>query len=607
MAPRTWSQMGRTTLYYDSVRRSPDRAHSDDRARAVLRAPRHAVQRVSSHSGAHRAWAPGRSGDVSVRPRRDDGRACGCFAVSGRRSCTASASVRRWRSSRSICLLALTVVRRAMSARYDAIHSHEEGGLIGVVVAALLRIPHLYDMHSSLPQQLTNFAFSRSRLIRGVFLAIERVMIRRSRVVIVICPSLQETVREIDPGARSMLIENAPGSSGRVRRPRSRRPRSAGSLDCCRRRRWCLYTGTFEAYQGLDLLFAAMAHVRSTDSGREAAAGRREAASGGEGQSDRRARRESRMSPIFAGERPSTEIPAYLRACDVLVSPRSRGTNTPLKIYQYLRSGKPIVATRLLTHTQVLSDDTAILTDATRRGVRRRDCRGAAGHGAGGARRGAGARAGRDEIQLRGLSRADATGLRGALPRAFRRQSADVHGGASAEGRRVSEPRSRDHYSYSVYADPATAKSFDRRRFGGPIGQMVASAQAEAIERFAGPDQRSDDSGRRDRERAGPRCCMARAGRVASPRSTPPRRCSPSRGSGRPRHRSRFGSPSAMRTGSNSPIGRSTSSISLRVLMHAADWERLSGRAVPRVEPAGDHRLSVGAQRRAVAGDRPAR
>jgi glycosyltransferase involved in cell wall biosynthesis len=68
---------------------------------------------------------------------------------------------------------------------------------------------------------------------------------------------------------------------------------------------------------------------------------------------------------VFAGERPAPEIPAYLLASDVLVSPRSRGTNTPLKIYQYLRSGKPIVATRLLTHTQVLGDDTAILTGAS--------------------------------------------------------------------------------------------------------------------------------------------------------------------------------------------------------------------------------------------------
>src|SRR3970282_1388016 len=65
---------------------------------------------------------------------------------------------------------------------------------------------------------------------------------------------------------------------------------------------------------------------------------------------------------ISAADRPSGEFPPYLLAADVLASPRSRGTNTPLKIYQYLRSGKPIVATRLLTHTQVLSDETAILT-----------------------------------------------------------------------------------------------------------------------------------------------------------------------------------------------------------------------------------------------------
>src|SRR5215831_15178613 len=97
-------------------------------------------------------------------------------------------------------LLALTALRRALSSRYDAIHSHEEGGVIGVLLAMLLRVPHLYDMHSSLPQQLSNFAFSRSRIIKGAFLAIERFMIRSSRVVIVICPSLEDTVKAIEPG-----------------------------------------------------------------------------------------------------------------------------------------------------------------------------------------------------------------------------------------------------------------------------------------------------------------------------------------------------------------------------------------------------------------------
>jgi glycosyltransferase involved in cell wall biosynthesis len=260
-------------------------------------------------------------------------------------------------------LLTLTVLRRAMSQRYDAVHSHEEGGLIGVALAALLRIPHLYDMHSSLPQQLTNFAFSRSRVTRRIFLAMERLMIRRSRVVIVICPSLEETVRSVDPGAHTVLIENAPGSAEdeataeQAAVVRARLGLADGAPIV-------LYTGTFEAYQGLDLLFDAMRMVG------ESRPDARLVLVGGKPDQVARARTQAAAAGIggaviFAGERPASEIPQYLRAADALVSPRSRGTNTPLKIYQYLRSGKPIVATRLVTHTQVLSDDTAILTGAT--------------------------------------------------------------------------------------------------------------------------------------------------------------------------------------------------------------------------------------------------
>jgi glycosyltransferase involved in cell wall biosynthesis len=260
-------------------------------------------------------------------------------------------------------LLALSAIRRAVSGRYDAIHSHEEGGLIGALLAMCLRVPHLYDMHSSLPQQLSNFAFSRSRAIKGVFLAIERFMIRQSRVVIVICPSLEETVKAIEPGAQTVLIENAPGSAEDEATPEA----AAGvrrSLGLSETTPIVLYTGTFEAYQGLDLLFAAMAIVRRS---RPDA---RLVLAGGRADQVTKARAQAREAgiedvTIFVGERPAAEIPAYLLAADLLVSPRSRGTNTPLKIYQYLRSGKAIVATRLLTHTQVLDDDTAILTGVT--------------------------------------------------------------------------------------------------------------------------------------------------------------------------------------------------------------------------------------------------
>ena len=267
-----------------------------------------------------------------------------------------------WRKIPLDVALLLTACRRAMSDRYDAVHSHEEGSWFGVILAGLLGLPHLYDMHSSLPQQLTNFAYSQSRVVKATFGWLERFVIRRSRVVIVICPQLEEVVRSIDADVPAVLIENAPGSGDAPTDGSGLAVRRALQIDA--NVPLVLYTGTFEAYQGLDLLFASMTTVLATRpetrlvlaGGRpdQVEAARRQAAAAGIG-----------AATVFAGQRPAEDIPAFLDAADVLVSPRSLGTNTPLKIYQYLRSGRPIVATRLLTHTQVLDDEVAILTEPT--------------------------------------------------------------------------------------------------------------------------------------------------------------------------------------------------------------------------------------------------
>ncbi len=264
--------------------------------------------------------------------------------------------------------LSLTSLRVALSGRYDAVHSHEEGGAIGIVLAWLLGVPHLYDMHSSLPQQIANFGFEKSRWLAKAFDWLERLMIRRSQVVIVICPQLQDVVREIDKDVPMVLIENAmgsgdaptPGTGAAVRAELQLAPGTP----------MVLYTGTFEHYQGLDLLFDAMPIVIA------ARPDVRFVLMGGEPQQVETARARVAAagiaaSVLFTGQRPAGDVPAYLDAADVLVSPRSTGTNTPLKLYQYLRSGRPIVATRLLTHTQVLDDDTSILTPATPAGYAR--------------------------------------------------------------------------------------------------------------------------------------------------------------------------------------------------------------------------------------------
>jgi glycosyltransferase involved in cell wall biosynthesis len=231
-------------------------------------------------------------------------------------------------------------------------------GLVGVWLARLLGIPHLYDMHSSLPQQLSNFKFSGSAALRRIFDVAETQMVGKSDVVITICQELQDTVVAMGHGDRALLIENVMG--GDVEEPPTLTPAAI-------RDRWgiapeapiVLYTGTFEAYQGLEMLIEAAAILQGTHPvarvlivGGESA----QVAAAAEV-----ARTHGAGNVVFTGQQPAREIPAFVQAAAILASPRIRGTNTPLKIYSYLRSGTPIVATNLLTHTQVLSADVARL------------------------------------------------------------------------------------------------------------------------------------------------------------------------------------------------------------------------------------------------------
>ena len=255
-----------------------------------------------------------------------------------------------------------------------------------------------------------------------------------------------------------MLIENAPGSAEdeatpeqatavrRIAGPDARRRRSCstrarsrpirGSTCCSRRWRSCRRVAARRAPGARR---------------RQAGSGRARATAGARG----RHRKRRRFSPASGRRR---RFPPICSPLTCSVSPRSRGTNTPLKIYQYLRSGKPIVATRLLTHTQVLERRHG---DSDRRHaarIRRRHPRGALTDPTRAAAVGERARAlARDEVQLRGLSRAHAPGVRGAVRR--RSRPAPVRQGPRVTQKPAARP---DHYSYAVYADPATARDIRR-------------------------------------------------------------------------------------------------------------------------------------------------
>jgi glycosyltransferase involved in cell wall biosynthesis len=123
-----------------------------------------------------------------------------------------------------------------------------------------------------------------------------------------------------------------------------------------------LYAGTFEAYQGLELLVDAAGEIVRTHKnvrflcvgGNEAQVGRMKALSYQRGVSE---------YFIFPGTVPPEEVQSLFGIASILMSPRISGTNTPLKIYSYLRSGVPIIATNIRSHTQVLTNDVALLVE----------------------------------------------------------------------------------------------------------------------------------------------------------------------------------------------------------------------------------------------------
>jgi len=254
-------------------------------------------------------------------------------------------------------LLFVTAWRAARRGRYDVVHSHEEAGFFGPWLARRMGVPHLYDMHSSLPHQLSNMRFTLGRWVRPLFDRFERQAIDESQAVITICQALQDQVVALGAGRKSVVIENVMGGSADL----------PPTLDAAQvRSRWglrpdqpvILYMGTFEPYQGIDLLIEAAARLARTHPSAVVLV------AGGEAAQVEAAAAKARAAAapvVFAGQQPAREIPAFVAAADILVSPRTAGTNTPLKIYSYLQSGKPIVATDLRTHTQVLDATTALL------------------------------------------------------------------------------------------------------------------------------------------------------------------------------------------------------------------------------------------------------
>lgn len=234
---------------------------------------------------------------------------------------------------------------------YDVVHCLEETVYIGILIQRFFKIPYVYDMDSSLAQQMVE-RFPFLQIVSGLLDWCERQAVSNADVVIPVCPELAERARRF--GAKRVeLLSDVTLLAGKAEPGGLRGRLSDTGLIL-------LYVGNLEAYQGVELMLESFARVASEfPTARLVVAGK-----GDEGSLTglcRRLRIED--SVHFVGPWPLDRLGELLADADILLSPRIKGTNTPMKLYSYLHSGKPVLATNLPTHTQIVSDCEVVLAE----------------------------------------------------------------------------------------------------------------------------------------------------------------------------------------------------------------------------------------------------
>ncbi|WP_084658327.1 glycosyltransferase [Thermogemmatispora onikobensis] len=299
-------------------------------------------------------------------------------------------------------LLFLWACWRLCGQHYDCMCTHEEAGVFGVVLAALFRCRHVYYMHSHLAQQAACLGYGHKRWLLWGLHRLQAWILRHAGAVVAICPALEREAWLMGAHGKTYVIENValpeellPADGGSAEEPRLQQVAAAatvaessepaaltqahkktrGAVDHPDARSaslevapLLLYTGTLERYQGIELLLESAVMVRQRcPTVRYRIIG---------GRQDQVATLRALCSRLgieecveFLGQRPPSEMAAYMEQATILVSPRCTGTNAPLKLASYLHSGKPVLATSIAAHTQVLNPEVALLVPPTPEGL----------------------------------------------------------------------------------------------------------------------------------------------------------------------------------------------------------------------------------------------
>ena len=254
-----------------------------------------------------------------------------------------------------------SALKLVLTKKFDVYHGVEEAGFIAGFLSLFNKKPFVFDVDSSMSSQLQESGFIKLSFIINLFKSFESFFFKRASKVLTVCSALSNEVLKLCPDAKIHQIEDF---------PIEKLCTDLTSSEYCFRekhnieKKIILYAGNFEPYQGVELLIESYAQTSN-----ELKEQSHLVLVGSQNPKIKNlvTGLELEDKVTFTGHVQSSFMPSIHSQAEVLISPRLKGVNTPLKIYTYMDSQRLIIATDIHSHTQVLSEKSAILTKVDRK------------------------------------------------------------------------------------------------------------------------------------------------------------------------------------------------------------------------------------------------
>ena len=240
----------------------------------------------------------------------------------------------------TFCYLLYNLVRAASKSSIDIVYCRDIfSSSCAILLKKLWKIPFVYEVNGILSDE------SRVRGSRGIniFLTrlLEYIIFTNSDVFICVTEEIKRTIEEKYRNKKAYVVPN--GANTTLFKPIENAAKLLGFDETAY---YVVYVGSFAAWQGVDILIKAAADVV------QAVPNVKILLVGADGEKellDMVTDLNLTDTVVFTGRVAHPDVPLYMNVGDVCVTPKRPLLSgySPLKLYEYMACGKPVVASRI--------------------------------------------------------------------------------------------------------------------------------------------------------------------------------------------------------------------------------------------------------------------